>query len=368
MKNAQGTRVTGQKDALGKGCVALSGAWVHLYGVPLHAWNVNFFKLCVFDCGRVERVLVDRAKVEIKIVEEWGYTMGEDTCLFEEENETEESPSEYEERNVDMEVGRNVDTLVDKIVDGLEEEEDEAFQVHSNEVLSDKPVDILFVEGEKGGEVGHDQFTGNLGPLGEAGEQDLRIGDTPQQLDTQERPLLNNNLGESESGAENQRRSNRATTCPPAASRSAFSGPWSLVWLQDRNHGEAGVIFSASNRKKKGGQHGVQQKKWGHPDPKRRKAGGLLRHPIHSLKKVPRMPSEDRDAVLKVLKKNGLQRQGGKGVSRSCSASCQDASEESSSPESITNDWQNWVAMQGNDQMVMEDVSVGVSPRGQLMY
>ncbi|MCI70680.1 hypothetical protein A2U01_0091943, partial [Trifolium medium] len=27
------------------------GAWVRLYGVLLHAWNVNFFKLCVFDCG-----------------------------------------------------------------------------------------------------------------------------------------------------------------------------------------------------------------------------------------------------------------------------------------------------------------------------
>ncbi|GAU47370.1 hypothetical protein TSUD_403730 [Trifolium subterraneum] len=27
------------------------GAWVRLYGIPVHAWNVNFFKLCLFDCG-----------------------------------------------------------------------------------------------------------------------------------------------------------------------------------------------------------------------------------------------------------------------------------------------------------------------------
>jgi hypothetical protein len=77
------------------------GAWVRLYGVPLSAWNVDFFKLCVFECGRfiradscsaekdrldfarvliatsdlaivsrVERVLVDGAQVVIKIVEE----------------------------------------------------------------------------------------------------------------------------------------------------------------------------------------------------------------------------------------------------------------------------------------------------------
>ncbi|MCH87933.1 hypothetical protein A2U01_0008814, partial [Trifolium medium] len=27
------------------------GAWVRLYGIPLHAWNEQFFKLCVFECG-----------------------------------------------------------------------------------------------------------------------------------------------------------------------------------------------------------------------------------------------------------------------------------------------------------------------------
>jgi hypothetical protein len=26
------------------------------YGVPLHAWNIEFFKLCVLDCGRLLRV------------------------------------------------------------------------------------------------------------------------------------------------------------------------------------------------------------------------------------------------------------------------------------------------------------------------
>ncbi|MCI52755.1 hypothetical protein A2U01_0074001, partial [Trifolium medium] len=31
------------------------GAWVRLYGIPLHVWNENFFKLCVFDCGRFLR-------------------------------------------------------------------------------------------------------------------------------------------------------------------------------------------------------------------------------------------------------------------------------------------------------------------------
>lgn len=31
------------------------GAWVRIYGIPLHAWNESFFKLCVLDCGRFLR-------------------------------------------------------------------------------------------------------------------------------------------------------------------------------------------------------------------------------------------------------------------------------------------------------------------------
>jgi hypothetical protein len=28
------------------------GAWVRIYGIPVHAWNSSFFKLPVIDCGR----------------------------------------------------------------------------------------------------------------------------------------------------------------------------------------------------------------------------------------------------------------------------------------------------------------------------
>ena len=39
------------------------GAWVRIYGVPLHAWNYEFFKLCVYDCGqllRIDDITLDR--------------------------------------------------------------------------------------------------------------------------------------------------------------------------------------------------------------------------------------------------------------------------------------------------------------------
>jgi len=31
------------------------GAWLRLYGIPLHAWNESFFKLCLLDVGRFMR-------------------------------------------------------------------------------------------------------------------------------------------------------------------------------------------------------------------------------------------------------------------------------------------------------------------------
>ncbi|MCI59963.1 DUF4283 domain protein, partial [Trifolium medium] len=40
---------------------------------------------------RVESIMVDGTLVEVTIVEEWRYAMGEDTCLFEDESESEAS-------------------------------------------------------------------------------------------------------------------------------------------------------------------------------------------------------------------------------------------------------------------------------------
>jgi hypothetical protein len=43
------------------------GAWVRIYGVPLHAWNYDFFKLCVMDCGRllkIDDITMDRDRFD----------------------------------------------------------------------------------------------------------------------------------------------------------------------------------------------------------------------------------------------------------------------------------------------------------------
>ncbi|PNX64333.1 putative sulfate transporter, partial [Trifolium pratense] len=81
------------------------------------------------------------------------------------------------------------------------------------------------------------------------------------------------------------------------------------------------------------------------------------------------MPSNDRREVLKVLKKSVRRRRGGDDYNRSCSVSRRASTEDSSSSVSINNDWMNWVAVQGNDQLAVDDVwgigkAIGVKFKG----
>ena len=120
------------------------GTWIRLYGIPLQAWNEFFLKLCAFDFGHMMKVdsctvdrdqldyarvllattslkffndsiniLVDDMLVNIKIVEEWGFAIGEDVCLFENENES-ESRYEGSEKGDD-----HANCLVDKDIDNV---------------------------------------------------------------------------------------------------------------------------------------------------------------------------------------------------------------------------------------------------------
>ena len=126
---------------------------MRLYGILLHSWNESFFKLCVFDCGRfirtdccssekerldyvrvlvvtpsldiismTEKLVIDGVLIEVKIVEEWGFSIGEDACLFE-DSDGHNGQSDNEDVHVDPDVCKNVDTLVGKIVEYLEDSE-----------------------------------------------------------------------------------------------------------------------------------------------------------------------------------------------------------------------------------------------------
>jgi hypothetical protein len=108
----------------------------------------------------------------------------------------------------------------------------------------------------------------------------------------------------------------------------------------------------------------------------KKKVSGVLRHPVLTLKKVARLPSKDREEVMKVLKDSKVmkelkqkvrnrQRRRAR-VTRSLEEVNNNFSNGSSKAVSVTNDWQNWVALKGSDEATASDVqdfgkSIGVS-------
>jgi hypothetical protein len=103
------------------------GAWVRLYGIPIHAWSEDFARVLISTpsleiISRVDKLLIDGQMVDIKIVEECGVNIGEDACLFEDEDE-QKSQSDNEEVFCDPETCKNIDIVVDKIVKELEVED-----------------------------------------------------------------------------------------------------------------------------------------------------------------------------------------------------------------------------------------------------
>ncbi|MCI36497.1 DUF4283 domain protein, partial [Trifolium medium] len=87
-----------------------------------------------------EKLLVDDVLVEVKLVEEWGFNIGEDACLFEEEHVTHVSESEHLDEHMDPAQCNNVNELVDKIVHDLEHEEDEFLESPSVPLAEDRGV------------------------------------------------------------------------------------------------------------------------------------------------------------------------------------------------------------------------------------
>jgi len=84
---------------------------------------------------------------------------------------------------------------------------------------------------------------------------------------------------------------------------SVRSGPWSAEWLHNVQKGDISLISSSKKRLKKLVADSTRTGGGNKSQVVRKKAGGVLRHPVLTLKKVARLPSKDREEVMKVLKK-----------------------------------------------------------------
>jgi len=83
---------------------------------------------------------------------------------------------------------------------------------------------------------------------------------------------------------------------------------------------------------------------------------GILHHLVHSLKKVARLPSKDRSAVMHALKKRVNKTQGSDKNHTVMEVVSQGNSNDVSSSVLVNIDWKHWVVLRGNDKVVGDDV------------
>jgi hypothetical protein len=347
------------------------GAWVRIYGIPLHAWNCNFFKLCVMDCGRflrsdsytkakdrldyarvliattemavikkVENLLVDGTLVVVQIVEEWGYELGDDACLLEDDTVTKASHAAEDAFCADPEAINQVDMLIDQIAKGVSDET----RAQDDDSLSAKPL----AGPQSNGAAGRPRDLGlchrpepvnaDMGRV--AGSETLSVSPGPE---------------EGVKAGASRPQHQRTKSCPPAG-RSGLSGPWSLEWLDAHHRGDAGVISSGKRRLVSGGVGARDQLKKAGQGQSKTKGGGFLQHSLHSLKRIARLPINDRREVLHVLQKTARKSRPRGASTRSRATGSRVSAADGQSSSSVNNDWQHWVAMQGREGAVEDDV------------
>jgi hypothetical protein len=328
----------------------------------------QFFKLCVMDCGRllrsdsyteakdrldytrvliattamavikkVEHLMVDGSLVVVQIVEEWGYELGDDACLLEDDNVSKASPAAEDDFCCDHEASNQVDMLIDQIAKGVPD------ATHSQD-NDTQPVLEPVVLRQEASDASIDRVAASeMLPRAKVGPE--QFGDVSRVPECPTKPV--------KSGTNHQRQ--RTTSCPPAG-RSGLSGPWSLEWLDVHKKGGAGALVSSKGRSASGGGVVGEQCTKTAKGPSKTKAGGFLRHSLFSLKRIARLPIEDRREVLQILQKNARKRRSRGAVSRSRVSGSQDSAADGRSSSSVNNDWKHWVAMQGQDHVVEDDV------------
>ena len=357
------------------------GAWLRLYGIPIHAWSETFFKLCVMDCGtflRTDdcssergrfdyarvlvstpsldivssglRVMVDGALVVIKIIEEWGFNIGEDACLFESDEDCQSQADTLGECG-DVEAGRVVDSIVESLAKdveagGFHSDEDERPLVRVSDSVT--PV----VDSGSGSNVqtvvGADKGI-SQGPA-------VVVASSARQADVTEKQVFEGEGFGVEATVEALEGVKGAAVSDPLfTSKAVVPGPWSSEWLKD-HHGDAGIIFAARKKIFKAGKRKVVKSQGSGEGVKRRKCGGDLRHPIHTLKKVARLSFKERRAVLKVLKTRAQRRKKSVNTHSVSGVPIQASSDEGSSSDSVNKDWNNWVVLHGKEKEAVEDV------------
>ncbi|MCH79613.1 cysteine-rich receptor-like protein kinase, partial [Trifolium medium] len=344
------------------------GAWLRLYGIPLHAWNETFFKLCVMDCGRFLRtdasaldrerfdyarvlvatsslvilnevacVLVDGVKVEVEVIEEWGFNVGEDACLFEREDDVQGSESEHLEDHHDIDHRHHVDDLVEKIKEGLDREKEP--EVFAERLVADNVVMEKIIGDSNNVAVehnGNDTEVVLIKKVGDVSFVDFSDDDATEAVPF-EKLVADQAISTASysDGGSVQNCNGSEVIITATVDEVGLSGSQQVlpvVSLQGGGKGEVVSRDSISGRRRlnascpPGGVRPLMSGPW------------------------------NRAEVLKILKKEVRKRRGRLENKNSVKSVHPSSSNSGSSSVSVNKDWEHWVVMHGNERVVKEDV------------
>jgi len=256
-----------------------------------------------------EKNLVDGDLVEIKIIEEWGFNMGEEACLFEEDGSTEVTCSENDAIQEDEVANYHVDVMVDKIARDLDAEE-----VNDGQSDNDEWCEKVNLEVKVPTQHDSPDSPNNVTQEGAFQSKEAESESVGVTFGSDDGDVVHASLtrlsGDGKAAAMvdagpqmfHRKRKVKSQSCSQKADQSSQSGPWSVEWLQEVQQGYVGFISSNKKRLKKVPKGGESKTRGNTRLASRKKAGGVLRHPVFTLKKVARLPSKDRAEVMKVLK------------------------------------------------------------------
>ena len=383
------------------------GAWVRIYGVPLHAWNINFFKLCVMDCGRMLRVddvtvdkgcldyarilvsttslellnlnislVVDDAICRFKVIEEGGFSLAEDACLFDDEASLDEVTSGTDALHDNVGDSGDVHELLNTLSDEWNQEvqhqkvasnhieENEAelnlFKNHKdNSGTEPTLISTSAVQKQKGlqnFEAGT-SLLDHVGPIiyTNANSTNIFVNNEPTDA--------HGGLGNAQKflNEVNKKGVKRTTSCPPGRGRSLKTGPWSLEWVNRNKGADAGGAATISYAP-------ISSSVRVPIASKKKKGGGYLRNGAKSLKRIGRMSDKDRREILRALQRNAKKRRRVSTGSK-VNVTPSDGVSSGASQSFVNNDWENWLVLHGNKKITPEDVcgigkTVGIEFKG----
>jgi hypothetical protein len=290
---------------------------------------------------KVDPLMVDGSLVGVQIIEEWGFELGDDACLFEDDTVSKTSHATEDDYQCDPEASKQVDMLIDQFAKGVTGESFSQGDDTQSVEIPDR--------------AHSDEVDGRAPAANQPATSDASV--VREAVSGLNVPSRAGHIGSSKVVKEDAAlgKRNRTASCPPAG-RSAMSGPWSLEWLNEHNMGGAGALFSSKKRNKEGSDAGGERHKQAVKGRPKTKAGGFIHHSLCSLKRIARLPINDCCEVLQILRKNARRRRPRGSSSRSRATGTRTSADDVNSSSTVNNDWKHWVAMQGNDRAMEDDV------------